>query len=1240
MTGLHINTNLPREGRSRKHKSRSHPRSRSTASTSSSLSLDSPIPSSSAAASSSSLNLPDPDPQLQDSRRCPSSAAVSTSISPIGDQTRGGPEFVLALHDFDAQSHNATCLTFRAGQVIRVLNRDPSGWWDGELHGQRGWFPSNYVTSDKGVVSLTEEELPSISHTRPKHSHTMSAISATSWSTSAHSSTTHTKSPSSRSGHRPFAMETVDPETTTYCPPIMVNLLHSLTLLQSAVRSNRVAHFQPSTACIISCIRFILSSTECLPRDTPVLKRNPRLAQERKKILSDLASLVSQSKNASAEPHDEDLHTEEVDMMLKLGGQVFAQVRRFLAVAVDCGIDIPTAPLTSSNGASPLSGSPINPSPSSKEHRSRHNSHFVTPQRPRASTTIAPSASRTKSLTDLRSHRGANAPQRDSGSSIAPLLPHRTVMAHSKNEQYKSYERMPKRQHVQNNMSISSISSTSSFSSADSSSKAVVATRFPSGPCTAADVVEALRYTHDQYLSTIAAFIGHVHSHSRSAHASSTGHMYDLVREIVELACKMLTIVEAVMRHADIPAKRVEELRIAKEELYNLTSSLAESVRLLTAPLHPDITEEAEKGALLRSATGALKAGADCVSTIKHSLNRADSSKQFVIRIPSSADSEASAYDPDPAEFVRKSTAIRSVSSKASLSLSVGRTEEGEDATVQPRGLADSQSTVTTSASLNRSDRSSSSTSVESADTAATSPFEASQSWPLEDVKDAVQAKRVDELALESPDNEDDRAFEHSLVEGSVPLSDVPPVSDTTYNSEGHLVAATMDALVERMTPADSLVDPAFSAVFYMTFRLFTTPLGLVDALIDRYNIMPPPSLHGDALKNWRDTTGVPVRLRVSNLVKTWLESYWRASVDDEALPQLEDFARNALAKVFRGGHSQRILDLLQMRRSNITSIVSPKTERIRDPGMALNPPAFLPSEVPRPMMTKALLANLRAGHFEAVAITEFDPLELARQLSIMECELYCAIQPEEVLETGQESVQAPNVKALSSLSTGITGWVAENILDEHDMKKRTMLVKFFIKVANRCSELANFSTSRSILAALDHSTISRLHQTWAGVTQKHKTQLESLRRLADHGRNFHHYRSKLRNTAPPAVPFLGLYLTDVTFCREGNPSFRDSPHGTGRQLVNFNKYHKLARIVQEMQRFQVPYTLKKIPEVQDYLKLSFEKTKQHGDFEDLYQRSLLVEPKQGADVGPGQANDMRQFFNWGRSQQPVTTPS
>jgi son of sevenless-like protein len=168
---LHINTDVPRKnGNLKRPDDRGDPsaphlmtlnttiitrmRSGSSASTSSSISIDSPGPSSSSA-SSSSLHLPD-------SER--SSRPLHYPLtSPSTDETvraSSVSEFVHALHDFYPQHQNATCLSFRAGQVIHVLNRDQSGWWDGEIDGQRGWFPSNYVSADERVISLTEEESP------------------------------------------------------------------------------------------------------------------------------------------------------------------------------------------------------------------------------------------------------------------------------------------------------------------------------------------------------------------------------------------------------------------------------------------------------------------------------------------------------------------------------------------------------------------------------------------------------------------------------------------------------------------------------------------------------------------------------------------------------------------------------------------------------------------------------------------------------------------------------------------------------------------------------------------------------------------------------------------------------------------------------------------------------------------------------------------------------------------------
>lgn len=1058
-----------------------HTRSGSTASTSSSISVVSPCPSSSASASSSSLHLPEPATESSQ----PTSQSNCSPHSPSPDATvrvqPSAPEYVLALHDFVPQQQNATCLSFRAGQVVRVFNRDPSGWWDGELHGQRGWFPSNYVSADERVISLTEDQLrPSVGaaacfpqllvnlgyrFSQPRqpsrHAHTMSAVSTASWATTPSRG-------SSRRDHRPLVTEALGPDIASYCPPLMVNLLQSLSLLQSAVRSNRVTHFQPSTACIISCVRFILSSVECLPREAPLLKRFPPLAFERKQILSVLAALVSQARRASDETCDEDARDAEIEGMLKLGGQVFSQVRRFLAVAVQCGIELPergqsspTDSVTSAHlqleRASPdpmtrFSIPPLETIQLSGEPPGLRNLKLEDYE----ATGPARTTFRAKSLGDLRSQRKIPS-YRDSNPSVTPLLPRQTVVARAKKEQYFAYE--VTNRHKPAMPSISSTSSFSSFSSAESP-RPPTSSSFPSGPSTSAEVMDALKHTQDQYLSTIAAFIGHAHSHSRSSHASSTGHMYELVREIVEMVCKLLTIVEAVMRHPEIPKNKIGNLKAAKEGLYNVTSSLAESVRLLMVPLSPDATEEAEKASLIRSATAACRAGADCVSAVKICLSRTSTEQQFVIQVPVRSDSSPAPFTP--------SRFSRNQRTGSSLHQSHRSSIDGGDVTVQgqaptshvPKTLTRIQETFSDSSVLTGHSKSSDN----SQDTAHTSLDEqemCSNADPL--VSDDVTSPCPNLTNIGSggvrgiQDAVD--ALEDELVQGGVspvtldvkrdPLGRDHSIEDVIYNADGHLVAASLEVLVEKMIPHDSIVDPAFSAVFFLTFRLFSTPMELVQALIHRYNVMPPADLSEEDMLRWQQYKGIPIRLRVSNFVKTWLEMYWRSGVDDVALRHLESFTREALQQYFPGP-SQRILDLIAIRQDANTNLISPKSERARDPGMSINPPSFPSSEIPRPMMTKTLLSNLRNKNFDSVTVTEFDALELARQLTIMECDLYCAIQPEEVLETGQEGSKPPvNVRAVSSLSTIVTGWVAENILSEHDIKKRTFLVKFFIKVAD-----------------------------------------------------------------------------------------------------------------------------------------------------------------------------------------------
>ncbi len=93
------------------------------------------------------------------------------------------------------------------------------------------------------------------------------------------------------------------------------------------------------------------------------------------------------------------------------------------------------------------------------------------------------------------------------------------------------------------------------------------------------------------------------------------------------------------------------------------------------------------------------------------------------------------------------------------------------------------------------------------------------------------------------------------------------------------------------------------------------------------------------------------------------------------------------------------------------------------------------------------------------------------------------------------------------------------------------------------------------------------------------------------------------------------MYLTDLTFIRDGNPDYRIStqPNQEGKpcQLVNFDKYLKISKIIEEVKRFQLPYALVEIEDIQEFLKSQINACQNHGDPKELYQKSLELEPKE-----------------------------
>jgi len=444
-----------------------------------------------------------------------------------------------------------------------------------------------------------------------------------------------------------------------------------------------------------------------------------------------------------------------------------------------------------------------------------------------------------------------------------------------------------------------------------------------------------------------------------------------------------------------------------------------------------------------------------------------------------------------------------------------------------------------------------------------------------------------------------ERTFAHELV----------------HNKEGQITGGTLPALIERLTTHDSTPDATFVSTFYLTFRLFATPTAFAQALIDRFQyVCESPRIAG------------PVRLRVYNVLKGWLESHWRNDCDNAALDLIVPFATRQLQIVLPTA-GKRLASLA----SKVVAADGPLVPRLISSMGKTNTSIAMyvapDTPLPAPIITKsqtAALKNWKQGGGD-ISILDFDPLELARQFTIKKSQIFCSILPEELLATEwmkKSGSMAVNVRAMSRLSTDLTNLVADCILQLEDIKKRATVIKQWVKIANRLLELANYDSLMAIICALDSSTIQRLKRTWDLVSSKTKATLDHLKSVVDISRNYTVLRQRLQNQVPPCLPFVGTYLTDLTFVDVGNHTTRQLPGETiadSKSVINFDKHMKTARIISELQRFQIPYRFTEIPELQTWMQdqLVRVRTSDECNMSNHYRRSLLLEPREQMQSKP-----------------------
>ncbi|KAJ3031069.1 UNVERIFIED_CONTAM: hypothetical protein HDU68_006657 [Siphonaria sp. JEL0065] len=490
-------------------------------------------------------------------------------------------------------------------------------------------------------------------------------------------------------------------------------------------------------------------------------------------------------------------------------------------------------------------------------------------------------------------------------------------------------------------------------------------------------------------------------------------------------------------------------------------------------------------------------------------------------------------------------------------------------------------------------------------------------------------------------------------------------VFDSKQNT---LKGGQLSKLVELITSHNSY-DSEMAAILLMCHHSFATSVELLKTLTCRYeSIVPPSNLNEREFTAWFEIKVKPIQqkqvdvfctndnLKQNSVLKvlvSWISLYFEEDFMQNEI--LLSNARDFIEKVVlidwevNGKLLLGTMDLKMVTIGTCNQTHQPKQ------GLKLVPKTF------------GLFSGIDPAVLfsDATRILELDPLEFAKQLTISEFEDFLLVRASECLDqiwaskiekeraaarlqalgrktagktcASKEYVSSPQsaISRMISHTNNLTIWIATVLISTSNIKIRVILLKYFAQCAIKCRELKNYNGITGIVAGLSMAPVARLHHTWRKFNKHYPSicaEYEQTAEIVSPKGQYSSYRKEMKDIKLPAIPFLGLFFTDLTFIDLGNPELLPNTNANpsrNSRIINFDKCKKVHGVIKEIQKFQAtPFPWQPIEGIQDFLgRIGETKARFSSENalveeislsglgiateEELYTQSLVIEPKE-----------------------------
>eukprot|EP01080_Neovahlkampfia_damariscottae_P009272 gene9272-1359_t len=393
----------------------------------------------------------------------------------------------------------------------------------------------------------------------------------------------------------------------------------------------------------------------------------------------------------------------------------------------------------------------------------------------------------------------------------------------------------------------------------------------------------------------------------------------------------------------------------------------------------------------------------------------------------------------------------------------------------------------------------------------------------------------------------------------------------------GEILCGTPEQFVHFMVNPSNTDYLELMKKFLLIYESILTGEELLIILRLKYNQCPKSNnLSVEEFQNFYTKELSVIRLRISQFCILWVSDI---HFPEDLIPGIQDFCEE-MKQTQMNSTSQKILKNLSKKKKTQNSF-----EQV--------------------ILDKNLIVNL-------LTFQDASPKEITEQLTLISFEQFQKIHSFEFLQQNRTK-QKTNLNHFIQFSNTLSYWVSTMILNERNLDDRIEVICKFINVANEAYKMNNFSLIMGILPGINANSIFRLKKTFSHLPKEEFNILMKLKGMCSPDNGFKGLRSEIKKAIPPTIPFIGIYLTDLTFIEDGNKDMIDS-------LINWSKKDLYAQTIRDIQFFQQEnYKLKPNSKILKYLSEIDQIAK---DPDELYEESLLIEPRHDSEVDPDSVED------------------